>query len=1257
MISWPIGIAMIWGCGVTVCLTVVLSRQLLCARVVWRFGRLAEPKLQSTVKELSQRLGVRRAVRLLVSSEPFGPAVFGLFRPTILLPEILTGDRFAKRLDSILAHELIHFRRGDTIIGTLQLAAQIIWWFHPLVWWASRELTRERERCCDEEAVAGLACDPSEYAQTLLDVLRSKRQLKPLFAHPGVRPVDITARRLEHIMQSDRHFYERTPRQCWIAVGLIAALLLPGGGLVLHLGAADGVNPDETSQLASDWPQYGGGSQRNNVSNVKNLPTTWNAETGENIKWTAKLGTAVYSSPVMANGKVLIGTNNGAAYGQRNPIGTDASCLLCFDANTGEFLWQHTNAKLATGRVHDWPEIGICSTSLIEGSLVWYVNNRNEVVCLDLDGFYDDENDGVFQDEPAEALGEADVVWKLDMMSTLGVSQHNQSICSITAVDDLLLVSTSNGIGESHLDRPSSAPSFIAVNKNSGKVVWQDDSPSGNLLHGQWSSPAYSVIDGIGQAIFAGGDGWLYSFDVSGIKKGKSELLWKFDCNPKESEWILGGRGTRNNAIAIPVIHNDRVFIAVGQDPEHGEGDGHVWCLDATKRGDISAELVFNESAPNTRVPHKRLRAADPEKGDVIKPNPNSGVVWHFDKFDRNGDGEFGFEETMHRSFSSVVIHEGLAVIPDFSGLIHCLDAETGRPQWSYDMLSSVWGTPLLADGKIYIGDEDGDVAIFELSRKMKLLAEINVDNSVYTTIMAARDTLFVPSKGRLLALQNPSVRSTKSNRVSKANWPSARGNSANTGVSHDVLPPHIRSLWTFRTDSECEASPVIADGVAYVGDLVDSLYAIDVRNGLPRWKLKNEEGFAASPLLVGERLFIGDLGGTMQCVDARVGKLIWRYDTGAPISGSANAFDGFVVCGNENGTIFAFEPKTGELAWKTTVATQLRSGAPAIDGSRIVIAGCDHQMHVLEVDSGRKLLSADIASPTIATPAVRNGFAFVGTEDGVLFCIELATGKVRWRFEHKSITKGIRGSVAVTDDLVVVASRGKTLLAIDVERGDLLWQFNAKSSFDSSPVIVDRHVVLGSTDGRLYVIDVATGETRLVYETGSSVTGSVAVADGRFVLTTDDGKIICLGDPNGPSGEPDPTKEPQVNRTVYDNQQHGMFRIESAGTEALQIQSRQQGASPEVLIQGRCRLTFGDGENTIVAESDTAIVRSIVRGQILGDTDWSKAEFLLQGNVVLKTADSEIRANSLRYDAASRQFEISGTSTLRLPLHKPVPE
>ncbi len=125
--------------------------------------------------------------------------------------------------------------------------------------------------------------------------------------------------------------------------------------------------------------------------------------------------------------------------------------------------------------------------------------------------------------------------------------------------------------------------------------------------------------------IFGGGDGWVYSFDPQGDGDGKPKLLWKFDANPKDSKWVLGGRGTRNNIIATPVVYDGKVYVAVGQDPEHGEGIGHLWCIDPTKRGDVSPELAFNSENPDQPIPHKRIQAVEPEKGRLRPAQPQLG--------------------------------------------------------------------------------------------------------------------------------------------------------------------------------------------------------------------------------------------------------------------------------------------------------------------------------------------------------------------------------------------------------------------------------------------------------------------------------------------------------------------------------------------------------------------------------------------------------------------------------------------------------
>ncbi len=359
---------------------------------------------------------------------------------------------------------------------------------------------------------------------------------------------------------------------------------------------------------------------------------------------------------------------------------------------------------------------------------------------------------------------DADVLWIFNMMTELGVSQHNMCSCSVTSYGDLLFVNTSNGLDESHINLPApNAPSFICMNKNTGKVLWTDASPATNILHGQWSSPTVAELGGVMQALFAGGDGYLYSFKADGGKDGKPELLWKFDCNPKTSKWILGGEGTRNNLIATPVVYNDLVYIAVGQDPEHGEGEGHLWCIDPKKRGDVSPQLAVKiEDGKRTPIAHKRIQAVEEEKGEAAIDNPNSAALWHYSMFDTNEDGAIDFEEEMHRSIGTIAIKDDVLYVADFSGLLHCLSAagsKDGKPvvHFTYDMLAQSWGSPLITDGHVYIGDEDGDVAIFEFGAENKEpISEVNMGTSVYSTPVAANGTIYVSTKDKLFAIGLP---------------------------------------------------------------------------------------------------------------------------------------------------------------------------------------------------------------------------------------------------------------------------------------------------------------------------------------------------------------------------------------------------------------------------------------------------------------------------------------------------------------------
>jgi len=444
-----------------------------------------------------------------------------------------------------------------------------------------------------------------------------------------------------------------------------------------------------------DWPMWGGAPDRNMVSAMTGLPTVWDVKTRKNVRWIAQLGSQSYGNPVVANGMVFVGTNNEL---KRDPQQAgDRGVLMAFRESDGEFLWQHTHEKLAAGRANDWPYQGVTSSPAVDGTRLYYTSNRGVVWCLDVNGFLDGHNDGPVTNEERTGPHDADVIWSFDMIEEVGSYPHNMSNSSPVVWGDLVFVSTSNGQDESHVHIPSpGAPSILALDKHTGRLVWSDDSVGDRILHGQWSTPAVGTIGGVDQVVSAQGDGW-----VRGYRAASGEKLWEFDTNPKDAVWPK----TRNELIATPVIYHDRVYIGNGQDPEHGEGIGHFYCIDATQRGDITTR----------------------------------GKIWQFDN--------------IRRTISTASIVDDLVYVPDFSGFLHCLDARTGVEYWRHDLLAAVWGSTLVADGRIYLGSEDGDVVMLRTGKTKQVIGQINMGSAVYATPVPAHRTLFVNNRHQLFAL------------------------------------------------------------------------------------------------------------------------------------------------------------------------------------------------------------------------------------------------------------------------------------------------------------------------------------------------------------------------------------------------------------------------------------------------------------------------------------------------------------------------
>ena len=200
------------------------------------------------------------------------------------------------------------------------------------------------------------------------------------------------------------------------------------------------------------------------------------------------------------------------------------------------------------------------------------------------------------------------------------------------------------------------APAIIALDKTTGKLVWEDNSVGDKILHGQWSSPAVGKIGDTVQVVIGQGDGWVRGYEA---KTGKK--LWEFDTEPE-------GLGLAEDA---------------------QRGDQHAGHL---------RERRLHRQRPGPGARRRRRPPLRDRPDQDAATSPKTGLVWHYDK--------------IRRSISTGAIYNGILFYSDFSGFLHAVDVKTGKPFWTHDMFAAIWGSPIVIDGKVYLGDEDGDVTV-----------------------------------------------------------------------------------------------------------------------------------------------------------------------------------------------------------------------------------------------------------------------------------------------------------------------------------------------------------------------------------------------------------------------------------------------------------------------------------------------------------------------------------------------------------------
>ncbi len=475
---------------------------------------------------------------------------------------------------------------------------------------------------------------------------------------------------------------------------------------------------------AEDQPQWGERDSRNMISSEKRLPESFDPQSGQNVKWVADLGTETHATPVVAGGRVFIGTNNGKP---RDPRQTgDRGVLMCFEEKTGGFLWQLVVPKITTSVYWDWTGSGICSPATVDGDRAYVVSSRGEVMCLDVNGMANG-NDGPFKDEgrhmtPAGQAAiepgktDADILWLYDLIKECGIRQHDGAHSSILMDGLFLYVNTSNGVDDTHRHIASpDAPCLVVIDKKTGRLVARDDEHIGpNIFHCTWSSPSRGIVNRRALIFYAGPNGIVYAFEpVTNVTEGVQLLkkAWWFDIDPTAPKENVH-RYTANRAESpstihsMPVFYDNRVYVAGGGDIWWGKHQSWLTCIDATKTGEVTA-------------------TAEKWSYALTRHNLSTPAIW-----------------------------KDLVIVADTGRKIHCINAETGTACWTHDIQGEMWASTLVADDKIFVGTRRGEFIVLAASKEKRVLSSTLLDGPVSGTPVAANGMLFVVTQKKLYALK-----------------------------------------------------------------------------------------------------------------------------------------------------------------------------------------------------------------------------------------------------------------------------------------------------------------------------------------------------------------------------------------------------------------------------------------------------------------------------------------------------------------------
>lgn len=359
----------------------------------------------------------------------------------------------------------------------------------------------------------------------------------------------------------------------------------------------------------------------------------------------------------------------------------------------------------------------------------------------------------------------------------------------------------------------------------------------------------------------------------------------------------------------------------------------------------------------------------------------------------------------------------------------HSVAGEPPESTWSHQVGTQIWSQPAHDGGVIYLGADDGGLHAID-ARAGTGQAVFHAGARIRSGITIAEGlVLFASDDGSLYALDRE---------THKERW---RFDLGGAGLARRL--PAVDAPYTY---DYAHSSPVVHEGMVYIGSADQNVYAVDLESGELGWKFATQGMVRATPLVTGDLVCVGSWDGTLYALRLEDGEPAWTFDAGGPVTTGAASGAGRVVFGSRSARVFALDGGSGESVWEFTHS----------DGSWVE-----------------------------STPVIEDGVVYIGSSDALrLYALDLESGAEQWVFRTGGWSWG---APLVLDDAVCIGAISahpyympgielqRGLFAVDRTSGEYRWQANRDSpSVDgyitggvySTPVIAGDLLVIAGVDG-----------------------------------------------------------------------------------------------------------------------------------------------------------------------------------------------